>query len=167
MLICTVGVSGSGKTTWSKEYCKQNPEVVRLSSDELRAIYGEDESDQTVNYKVFSTLTAITEHLLKQNYSVLIDATNYSIKNRKGFVDIAKKLKHTTVAYVFTASLEICKQRNKLRERQVKDDIIDRQFQNFKPPVNGEFDRVWTIDSDGQIWIPVNEKFDHDVCLKY
>lgn len=35
-VIVNVGVSGSGKTTWTKEYLKQNPNALRINRDLLR-----------------------------------------------------------------------------------------------------------------------------------
>ena len=48
-LYITVGLPGSGKSTYVKNFIKDK-DVEYLSSDELRAIYGKDETDQSVTY---------------------------------------------------------------------------------------------------------------------
>ena len=35
-LILTVGIPGSGKSTWSQQYIRENPNTVRVNSDRLR-----------------------------------------------------------------------------------------------------------------------------------
>jgi predicted kinase len=138
MLLLTIGISGSGKTTWSKEYCKNNPYVVRLSSDEFREIIGGSESNQNVNGAVFSTLERVTEYLLKNGHVVLLDATNYSVKNRANFIKIAKKLGVPVKAFYIHVPIEVAKQRNQERDRIVPDDVIERQFNNLVLPSQAE-----------------------------
>ena len=52
-LYITVGLPGSGKSTYAKEFVK-GKDIEYLSSDELRAVYGKGEDDQTVTPIVFS-----------------------------------------------------------------------------------------------------------------
>ena len=137
-LILAVGVSNSGKTTWSIDYCKHN-HICRISTDELRAIIGKDESDQTVSHLVFRTAETMTEYFFQQGLSVLIDATNYSVKNRKNFIKLARKYNAVICAYVFNkCSLDELKARNQARARQVPDDVIERQFNNLVIPTKEE-----------------------------
>jgi len=145
-LILMVGCVASGKTRFSKDYVSLNPSVVRLSTDEFRAIVGNGEGDQTVSGKVFQTVYAVTEHLLKQGKSVLIDACNYHLKARKDFLDIAKRCDAETAAYVFRVPLDVLKLRNKGRVRQVPEDVIEKQFNNFVIPTVGEFGFVCNVE---------------------
>ena len=51
----TVGAPACGKSTFVKSYISAFPqENSYLSSDELRAVFGKDETDQSVSYQVFS-----------------------------------------------------------------------------------------------------------------
>ena len=51
-LYITVGLPGSGKSTYAKEFIK-GKEIEYLSSDSLRAVFGKSEEDQTVTPLVF------------------------------------------------------------------------------------------------------------------
>ena len=51
-LYITVGLPGSGKSTYVKNFIKDK-EIEYLSSDSLRAVYGKSEEDQTVTPLVF------------------------------------------------------------------------------------------------------------------
>lgn len=35
-VIITVGISGSGKSTWSTNFIKENPKYLRLNRDDIR-----------------------------------------------------------------------------------------------------------------------------------
>ena len=55
-LILLVGIPGAGKTTYSNEYVKSNPNIIHLSSDLIRKeLYG-DESIQGDPAEVFSLM---------------------------------------------------------------------------------------------------------------
>ena len=51
-LYITVGLPGSGKSTYAKEFIK-GKEIEYLSSDSLRAVFGKSEEDQTATPLVF------------------------------------------------------------------------------------------------------------------
>lgn len=139
-LILMCGVAGSGKTVYSKDYIKLFPHIIRLSTDECRAIAGVNEGDQTVSYKVFESLYLITEHLLHQGETILIDATNYNKKNRKRFLDIAKTNNVEIEAIVVNNHLTFSKlmERNNKRDRKVPTEVLDKQFNGFEEPTTEE-----------------------------
>ena len=55
-LIVMVGLPGSGKSTYAKELIKKGRADIILSSDAIREELTGDESNQTVNDKVFKLL---------------------------------------------------------------------------------------------------------------
>ncbi len=143
MLILICGVPGSGKST-SAQYWKNTGAIV-LSSDALRAQLGSGEGDQSVSPLVFRLMEQMAEYLLRHDYRVLIDATNYNIKARKPFVDLARKYNRKILAEVISVSLVVAKERNKARARVVPDDVIERMFNQFEMPTKGEVDEVKII----------------------
>ena len=140
-LILMCGAPACGKSTFSKDLATKTG-AIRLSSDELRGIIGSSESDQTVTDKVFRCMQATSKHLLAQGHSVIIDATNASVKGRKIFLEHAKELGVRTVAYVFQVSLQVLKERNAQRERKVPEDVINRYHGTILFPLVGEVDEV-------------------------
>lgn len=142
-LYITVGIPGSGKSTYSKEFAREN-NIKYLSSDELRAKFGTGEEDQSVTSKVFSYIKTEIDRSLKDKESVLIDSTAISKKNRRDFIDIAKKYDYVDViALVFWIEKEVAKSRNKQRIRNVPEFVIDRMYKNFEMPSKNEgFDKI-------------------------
>ena len=146
--IYTCGIASSGKSTWCQNYLKTYSflNYVYLNPDSLRAVIGKDESDQTINGKVFSNLFIFTDYILKIGGSILYDATSYSKKNRKTFIEIARKYKVEVVAVNFNIPLDKCVERNNNRDRKVPFDVIKRQFNNLEYPELGE-------ECDKIIWV--------------
>ena len=80
-MIVLVGLPGSGKTTWAKQYVEKNLNTVHLSSDELRIeLFGFE--DQTKNHLLFRELNKRTVEALNDNKDVIYDATNLNRKKR-------------------------------------------------------------------------------------
>ncbi len=141
-LFLLVGCSGSGKSTYAADFCFENPDVIYLNADKLRGVIGEDESDQSKNHVVFDILFKMTEYFLKLGKDVLLDNTNYSKKNRKQFVEIARKHGVKIRAYVFKTPYEVCITRNEARDRKVPIHVIKNQFDKFEEPGLDEVDEI-------------------------
>lgn len=150
MLLLTIGIPASGKTTWAKRYCLENPHIIRLSSDELRSIVGESEDDQTVSREAFNILEVIVEHLLAQNYTVLVDSCAYKSSRRKNFINIARKLKKEIKCYYFDIPLGEAKIRNRLRPRKVPEVVIEKFYRELTAPTKEECHSLYVIDLKGE-----------------
>ena len=92
-IIFCKGLPASGKTTWSKQYCKDNNNFVRLNKDDLREELQYLNSSNSWN-KAFEDLVLNTQRLrgcslLKEDKSIIIDDTNYEIS---GIFDYTKYL---------------------------------------------------------------------------
>lgn len=153
-LILLISPSCGGKTTWALNYIKTHNNVIRLCPDNLRGLYSKDgdESDQTNNGIIFKNLGIFTEHLMSQKiWDLIIDATNVSIKNRKMFVDLARKYNFLIKCFVFRTPIEVCVERNEKRARKVPFDVISRQFQNLEIPLPHEVDYIEYINYNGEM----------------
>ena len=148
--IMMIGLSGSGKSTVSQkiyEKLSKETDIVILSSDDIGAELLNDINDQSNNNLVFSTLHKRVVNNLKNNISVIYDATNLNLKDRKGIMEQLKDINCTKIAYVMCTSFEECKKRNANRERVVPEAVIDKQRIKFSIPLYGE--GFVFIDMDG------------------
>ena len=148
MFIMLVGISGSGKSTYAENLCKNNAfgrDMVIVSSDGVRKeLYG-DESIQREHNKVFSICHGRILESLNEGKVVIFDATNLQYKNRKTILDkIPNGVKKHCI--VFATPSEIAKENNLKRERNVPEEVIDRQLRTFEVPVKAEsFDTIEII----------------------
>ena len=152
LLVCC-GVPASGKSTFAKQLVEEwnsiGTPLYYLSSDELRGKFGTSESDQNVSYIVFKHIKQKIDELLPTQ-SVIVDATSINRKERKNYIDLAKKHNAEIIAYVFILPKEILSKRNIERGqkggRVVPEHIIEKMINKFVPPTITEgFDNIIKI----------------------
>ena len=140
-LYITVGLPGSGKSTYVKNFIKDK-EIEYLSSDSLRAVYGKSEEDQTVTPLVFGHIKRKVDEFLKDGKNVLVDATSVNRKERSDYIKTAKKYGAKVVAIVFKMDRQGLIERNKKRGEQggrvVPDFVIDKMLNKFEEPSYSE-----------------------------
>ena len=74
-IILTRGLPASGKSTWAKEFARVNPNVVRVSRDDLRSqlFPGADYRDIDEDL-ITEAETALVRAALRQGKTVVVDA---------------------------------------------------------------------------------------------
>ena len=136
-----VGLPGSGKSTYAKNFIKDK-DIEYLSSDELRAVYGKDETDQSVTSIVFGHIKRKVDEFLKDGKNVLVDATSVNRKERSDYIKTAKKYGAKVVAIVFKMDRQGLIDRNKKRGeqggREVPTFVIDKMLAKFEEPSTNE-----------------------------
>jgi predicted kinase len=151
-LILTVGIPGAGKTTYTKEYVKSNPNTIHLSSDTIRAeLYG-DESIQGNPAEVFSLMQKRAIEALNDGKNVIYDATNITRKDRASIISICPKFVKIE-CHIIWAPIETCIERDAARERTVGRAVIDRMLKRFQAPFYDEcIDEIIIVRPDDWDW---------------
>jgi predicted kinase len=129
-VVLTIGLPGSGKTTWFKRRG-----VTPLSSDLLRSLLFDDITEQRWQGLVFSTLRSLLRaRLIAKMPWNYVDATNLSPHERRQWIKMAKSFGYDVQAVFFDVPLEICMERNRRRERTVGDDVMKKMAERLRPP---------------------------------
>jgi predicted kinase len=141
-IVVLVGLPGSGKSTYLAQLG-----VSGLSSDAIRNLLANDETDQTIHDRVFQTL----RYLLRQRLAIgrpvtFIDATNLTVEERRPYIGIGKSYGCQVEAVFFDVPLEVCRARNAQRQRVVPEDAMAKMSGKLVPPdVEEGFSRVTAI----------------------
>jgi predicted kinase len=141
-VVLTIGLPGSGKTTWYKRRG-----VAPLSSDMLRSILFDDITDQRYQGLVFSTLRSLLRaRLIAKMPWNYVDATNLSPHERRQWIKMAKSFGYEVQAVFFDVPLAVCLERNAKRDRQVSDEVMHKMAERLRPPAFKEgFDKITVV----------------------
>jgi len=129
-VVLSVGLPGSGKTTWFRR-----KGVTPLSSDLLRALLFDDPTQQGHQDLVFSSLRYLLRARLMARMPMnYVDATNLSPKERRHWVRLAREFGYEMHAVYFDVPLDTCLERNQKRQRVVPEEVMQRMAAKLRPP---------------------------------
>lgn len=137
------GPAASGKSTIAQELAKQFNAII-VSTDAIREELWGNESIQRRSDIIFQTAYSRIKSALLDGYSVIFDATNLTVRDRRKVLNEVKNC-HTgfNIAYFIKLPLNTCLERNQMRERHVPDEVIKRQFYKFEiPSLNEGWDKI-------------------------
>lgn len=159
--VFTVGIPASGKTYWANH--QSGFQVI--DSDSIREELWGNACDQQNPTKVFETMFKKTCNMLQAGNSVIYCATNISFKHRVNTLTRLKKKFPKTFfrCVIFNTPVDICKEMNRSRARQVPEWVFERQIRSFQIPVYNEgWDSI-------EIYTPFNyntEEFCQKIWIK-
>lgn len=132
-----VGLPGSGKSTKASEMLEKRNNIVLISTDDIREEFG-DINDQSKNNEVYDLYYKRAETALKEGKSVILDATNTTVKSRRVAIERLRKYVKGIVAHYFNVSYEVCLYRNNTRDRNVPENVITRMYKALQIPTYAE-----------------------------
>ncbi|MGI8772551.1 MAG: AAA family ATPase [Acidobacteriaceae bacterium] len=146
-VVLTIGLPGSGKTTWFKRRG-----VTPLSSDMLRSILFDDIGEQRYQGLVFSTLRSLLRaRLIAKMPWNYVDATNLSPHERRQWIKMAKSFGYDVQAVFFDVPFEVCMERNRRRDRTLSDEAMRKMADRLRPPSFKEgFSKITLVRVKGQ-----------------
>ncbi len=124
-LVCLVGASGSGKSTFAARHFGP---YETLSSDQCRGLVAGDPNDQAATSDAFDVLHYIAGKRLDTGLLTVVDATNVQAEGRRALVELARAHDVLPVAIVLDLPERVCLDRNAGRaDRAFGDAVVRRQ----------------------------------------
>ncbi len=129
-LILLMGISGSGKSHFAARHF--SPYAV-VSSDRLRGVVSNEESNQAASADAFALLHQIVVYRLKRRLLTVVDATHLQSRSRYDLRKQAEQAQIPRVLLLFDLPMALCRRRNRQRlERIVPDAVLNRQRQQLQ-----------------------------------
>lgn len=165
-LILTVGISNSGKTTWTNEYLKDNPETVDINRDDLRARNFTETGiiqDYKFSKKKESAVSDISFEVAETakglSYDIIVSDTNLNPKTRLKWLTWAKENDYNYGEEVFTTEPHVCIKRSLKRDYTVAPHVINIQYKKLREylglPISVEYNIIdpdaIIVDIDGTV----------------
>lgn len=111
VLILTIGLPGSGKSTFARQLAPQIDAVI-LESDALRRLLFETPAySRSESQRLFAALHGAALQLLLARHNVIIDATSITHGDRRPAYDVAEQTDARLLLLSFTAPEDVIKHR--------------------------------------------------------
>lgn len=139
LIICR-GIQGSGKSTWAKQWCHEDPEHrVRFNNDDIRNMLGDYWVPSREKLVTEAKANMITFALIK-GYDVVVDNMNLNPKEDAWIRTLCENIEKDTGIHVnieykdFWTPVEECIRRDAARPNPIGEKVIKetwRRYRNF------------------------------------
>ena len=151
-LIILQGIQGSGKTTWAKNWVKEDPKHrVRFNQDDIRNMFGVYWIPSRESLVKAMHNSFLNEAML-EGYDIVLDNMNLNQKTLNEIKEIVEEFNkwvsltpvdlHYDIKYqtFFDVPLSICIERDKQRDLQIGEKVIRGSYEKYKDiyPLNGD-----------------------------
>ena len=148
-VIILQGIQGSGKTTWAKNWVKEDPEHrVRFNQDDIRNMFGVYwvHSREPL---VKSMHNRFINRAMLEGYDIVLDNMNLNQNTLNEIKEIVEEFNkwislspvdlHYDIKYqtFFDTPLEECIARDSKRENPIGENVIRNTYNKYKDVING------------------------------
>lgn len=140
-----VGLSKSGKTKIAKRIADTTPNSCVISLEDMkdRLIQSKPEKEVT-DEEIFNEFYHSIVENVKEGHTVIVDAPNITIEDRKKILDLIKDFDIYKSCMLILRSMKDCKKENEISENPVPKGTILKQYKEFQVPFMEEgFKRIY------------------------
>jgi predicted kinase len=129
IVLITIGIPGSGKSTFIKEKIKAFPDAVYINADSIREELTGDAGNGTRDRQVWNLLDErYLEALRSEKEVIALDCTFTRPKRRKPYIQRAKSFGYIVHLLFMDCPLELAIKRQDYRDRKVPIDVIKTMY---------------------------------------
>jgi predicted kinase len=131
-LILTIGIPGSGKSTWARQYADEHNGTVIVERDQIR----EELTGDIRNHSREGYVSALAEQrtraaLMEWGFNVIVADTNLHRKYRRRWANVADQCGAVYREVVIDTPLEVCIERDAARDQPVGEQVIRIMHEKF------------------------------------
>jgi predicted kinase len=130
----TIGLPGSGKSTWADEYVRNNPNTKRINKDSLRAMLDAGKWSKANEKMILEVRDVLILKALEDGYHVIIDDTNLAPKHQEHIRELVRGKAEVRTKNFTDVPLETCIVRDLKRPNSVGETVIRRMWKQFLQP---------------------------------
>lgn len=146
-LILTKGLPASGKSTWAREYVKENLNTIIITKDDLRPMFADTQSREK---KVLNLRNLLTKEYLKEMDVIWCDTNLNPIHEAK-----ARELSEKVEIVNFDTTPKECIKRDNARANGVGSEVIWKMYYDYiaveSALINYSITKAIIVDIDGTI----------------
>lgn len=137
----TIGISNCGKSTWAREFIRDNPMYTEINRDDMRiAFFCDGKRSEYVNYKFTKDkeqmITDVAEtrarRAMRQGQGIIVSDTNLNGKTRAFWKSFAESHNVPYEEVVFDVPLHVCISRNRKRDITLPERVLFQQYGSFR-----------------------------------
>lgn len=140
-ILALQGVPASGKSTWARQYSKDNPGWVVVNRDTIRKGFS-DEWSPKLEKTVIDMEDSMIRNAAESGYSVIVDDTNLNPLTIKHLEDLAGELNLEISFKFFDVSFGEAIERDSNRENSVGSRVIRNMFRKYFPEKLTDFRKM-------------------------
>jgi len=130
-VIISIGIPGSGKTTWALEFLRKNPDWVKVSRDDFRFML---RNSPVLDFKGESLVTDLfykaARRAILNGYNVILDNTHCKLSYINQAIEMLNDVADIDYRY-FDVPLKTCIERDEAREKKVGQEVIKRMHKDL------------------------------------
>lgn len=143
-IILCMGISGSGKTTWAKEWVAEKPEKrIRLNYDDIRSMLGVYWVPGKREQLVKDIFAYSLNQAMSIGYDIVIDnMSNLNPKHQKEYKEYINEYnsfnednKYELEYKWFDTPVEVCIERDSKREIKIGETVIRQQWKKYRTSI--------------------------------
>lgn len=155
------GISGSGKTTFAKEFARKN-NLRYLNIDNFyRATFG-DENTHEHEFDVWMMFYRAIEIASRDDVDIIIDTNAPTISNRDEIYNWFGRMFAENYIIFIDAPADLCFRNNSNRERVIPEDEMIRMIGKYERPHKEEtrkWDNIYIVHNDNNTFSEMEEWF--------
>jgi len=127
-----IGIPGSGKSTYSLNFIKENPNWIRMNRDDFRFMFKNIPfCDNKTEELITDIINSSVISALNKGLNVIIDNTNVREKYINNFIDLVIT-KANVEFQIMDITIDEAIERDSKREKSVGKEVIEKMFENYQ-----------------------------------